>query len=136
MRDFTDLLGRIFISGIFIFESYDSLKYYQTTLEVLTEYGISWNQKFLLNTSLIFIIFGSLMVLFGYRARFGAFLLMMYWIPMTFIRHSFWNDPLPIQRDQTIQFVKNIAIAGGLLTVLLNGTGRYSIRKLFATTRV
>jgi putative oxidoreductase len=136
MRDFTDLLGRIFISGIFIFEAYDSLKYYQTTLEVMTEYGISWNQKLLLNTSLVFIIFGSLMVLFGYRARFGAFLLMMYWIPMTFIRHSFWNDPLPIQRDQTIQFVKNIAIAGGLLTVLLNGTGRYSIRKLFATTRV
>jgi uncharacterized membrane protein YphA (DoxX/SURF4 family) len=32
--------------------------------------------------------------------------------------------------------MKNIAIAGGLLSVLVNGSGKISIRRLFATFRV
>jgi putative oxidoreductase len=50
--------------------------------------------------------------------------------------HSFWNDPIEVRRLQAILFMKNIAITGGLLMILVNGSGRYSIRRLFATTRV
>jgi putative oxidoreductase len=32
--------------------------------------------------------------------------------------------------------MKNIAITGGLLMVWVNGAGRYSIKRLFATFRV
>jgi len=50
--------------------------------------------------------------------------------------HDWWNDPIEIQREQSILFMKNVAIIGGLLLVFVNGSGRYSIKRLFATTKV
>jgi putative oxidoreductase len=64
------------------------------------------------------------------------FLLLCYWIPITFIVHAFWNEPEPARRLESIMFMKNLAIVGGLLMVWANGVGKYSIKRLFATTRV
>jgi putative oxidoreductase len=60
----------------------------------------------------------------------------MYWAPVTFIVHDFWNYPKDELREQSILFMKNIAIMGGLLMLAGKGSGRYSIKKLLATTRV
>jgi len=76
------------------------------------------------------------LILIGYRSSFGAVLLLLYWVPVTFIVHSFWNDPEPVRRLQAILFMKNVAIIGGLLMVLVNGSGRYSVRRLFAKIKV
>ena len=72
----------------------------------------------------------------GYRAKLGAVLLLVYYIPATLIIYSFWNDSPELYRVNSIQFMKNLAIIGGLMMVYVNGAGRYSVRKLFATTRV
>jgi uncharacterized membrane protein YphA (DoxX/SURF4 family) len=48
----------------------------------------------------------------------------------------FWNDPVKVQRIQAIMFMKNLAIIGGLLMIIANGSGRYSIKRLLATLRV
>jgi putative oxidoreductase len=63
-------------------------------------------------------------------------LLLVYWVPVTFIVHDFWNFPMPEQRMEGIFFMKNIAITGGLMMIFANGVGKYSIRRLFATSRV
>lgn len=76
------------------------------------------------------------MLLFGYRARLGAVLLLLYWVPMTFIAHAYWQYEEPARRLQALLFTKNIAIMGALLLVWANGTGKYSIRRILATTRV
>lgn len=67
---------------------------------------------------------------------FGAILLILYYLPVTLIVHSFWNDPVKVQRIQAIMFMKNIAIMGGLLMIIVNGSGRYSIKRLLATLKV
>ena len=76
------------------------------------------------------------MVLTGYRTTLGVTLLLLYWVPVTFIVHDFWNFPKDQLRLQSILFMKNIAITGGLLMLAGKGSGRYSIRRLLATTRV
>ena len=81
-------------------------------------------------------IFGGVLILTGYRSKLGAVLLLLYYIPATLIIYSFWNDPPELYRINSIQFMKNLAIIGGLMMVFVNGAGRYSIKKLFATTRV
>ena len=136
MKDIIDLIGRILISVIFMYEAYDSMFYYEETKEVMTSYGVTWNQDFLLTGSIIFLILGGLLLLLGYRPGLGAFLILCYWIPVTFIAHSFWNDPKEAQRIEAILFMKNLAIIGGLMLVYVNGSGRFSIRRLFATTKV
>lgn len=136
MKDIGDLLGRIFLSFIFLYEAYDSIFYMQPTKAAMTEYGITWQQDLLFFAAVTLLVLGGLMILSGYRASLGAFMLLLYWVPVTFIVHSFWNDPPEIERMQAILFMKNIAITGGLLMVWVNGAGRYSIRRLFATFRV
>jgi putative oxidoreductase len=136
MKDIIDLIGRIFISVIFLFEAYDSTKYFNETLRQMSQYGLTWQPKMLLLGAIVLLSMGGILVLIGYRASLGAFLLLLYWIPVTFIVHSFWNDPPELVRLQSILFMKNLAVTGGLLVVLVNGSQRFSIRRLFATTRV
>ncbi len=136
MKNVVDLLGRILLSFIFLYDAYDSIFYFEATKAKMTAYGLTWNQNFLLVGAIFLLILGGMMVLVGYRARFGAILLLLYWIPVTFIVHSFWNDPELERRLQAILFTKNLAIIGGLLMVWANGTGKYSVRRILATTRV
>jgi len=102
----------------------------------MTAYGITWQQDILLSGAIFLLILGGTLVLIGYRSGFGAILLLLYWIPVTFIAHSWWNDPIELQREESYAFMKNIAIIGGLMMIFVNGSGKYSVRRLFATTRV
>lgn len=136
MKDVIDLIARILIACIFLFEAYDSISFFKGTKSIMTEYGITWQQDILLITSIFLLILGGLLVLIGYRSNFGAVLLLLYWVPVTFIVHSWWNDPVEIQRVESFAFMKNIAIMGGLMMIYVNGSGKYSVKRLFATTRV
>lgn len=136
MKDVGDLLGRIFLSFIFLYEAYDSIFYMKATKATMTDYGINWQQDFLLFSAITLLVLGGFMILSGYRSSLGAFLLLLYWVPVTFIVHSFWTHPPGQERIEAIMFMKNIAITGGLLMVWVNGSGRYSIKRLFATAKV
>lgn len=136
MRELMDLIGRIFIATIFLYEGLDSILYFEATQQQMVEFGIIWKTDFMLSLSIILLILGGVLVLLGYRSKLGAFLLLLYWIPLTFTLYSFWNDPEDIRRANSILFMKNIAIAGGLLMIFVNGSGKYSIKRLFATTKV
>ncbi|MBK9335881.1 MAG: DoxX family membrane protein [Lewinellaceae bacterium] len=136
MRDMTDLIGRIFLSAIFLFEAVDSILFFEKTKITMTQHGLTWNQDMLLYGAIFCLVLGGLMVLLGYRSSFGATLLLLYWVPVTFIVHDFWDYPKDQIRMQSILFMKDIAIIGGLLMLLGKGSGRYSIKRLLATTRV
>ncbi len=136
MRDITDLIGRIFLSAIFIFEAIDTTLYFEKTKITMTQYGITNNQEFYLYGAIFLLIMGGLMVLFGYRSTLGVLLLLLYWVPITFLVHAFWTYPPDQLRLQSILFMKDVAIIGGLLMLAGKGSGRYSIKRLLATTRV
>ncbi len=136
MKHIADLIGRIFLSLIFFFEAYDSMAFFKQTKETMTAYGITWNQDLLLYTMIVVLIVGAVLVLIGYYANLGAILLLAYWIPVTFIVFSFWNDPAEIRRLQSIMFMKNIAIVGGLLILIVNGAGKFSIKRLIYVLRL
>jgi putative oxidoreductase len=136
MNNVFDLIGRILISAIFFYEGIDSILYAEKTKLTMAEYHITWRPDFLLYSSIIFLMIGATLLLIGYRIRFGALLLLIYWLPVTFIVYSFWNDPPDEQRLNAILFMKNIAVAGGLLLIAAHGGGRYSIQRLFQVTKL
>ncbi len=136
MKDIVDLIARICIALIFLWEAWDSIAHYKDTKALMAGYNITAAQDFLLVSAIFLMILGGTLVLTGYRSGFGAVLLLLFYIPVTFVVYSWWNDPIEIQREQSILFMKNIAIIGGLLMLYVNGSGRYSIKRLFATTRV
>lgn len=136
MKAIFDLLARIMLSAIFIFEVYDSISFYAKTKETMTAYGLSWNQDFLLISVITCLTLGAILVLIGYYANLGAVLLLCYIIPVTLIIYSFWNDPQEVQRIQSIMFMKNVAIIGGLLLLMVNGAGKYSVKRLIHVLRL
>lgn len=136
MKNIIDLLARACLSFIFLYEAYDSIHYFKATKVMMTDYGITWRQDLLLLGVITFLIIGGTLVLSGYRTGLGVFMLLVYWIPVTFIVHSWWQYPEPEVRLQAIMFMKNVAITGGLLMLWVNGAGKYSVKRLFATTNV
>lgn len=136
MKDIIDLLGRIFLSAMFLYEAYDSIYYFQRTKSTMTDYGITWNQDMLLSGAIFLLVVGGVMLLIGYRVTLASIFLLIYYVPITFIVHSWWNEPVALQREGAIDFMQNMAIVGGLLLLIGRGSGRYSIKRLFATTRV
>jgi len=136
MKEVSDLLGRIFLGIIFLYEALDTLFFYEHTKETMAEYGITFAPDFLLIVTLSILIFGAILVVIGYFARFGAFLLILYWIPFTLIVYSFWNDPPDIQRVNALFFMRNLAVLGGLLLLLANGSGQYSVKRLIHVMRL
>jgi putative oxidoreductase len=136
MKDIADLLGRICIALIFVYEAIDTILFYNKNKHTMTEYGITWNQDFLMYTVVIFLVIGALMVLIGYYANIGAIFLLAYWLPFTLIVYSFWNDPPSLQRLSTLNFMQNLAVCGGLLLLAANGAGKYSVRRLIHVMRL
>ena len=138
MKDIFDLTGRVMLSFLFFFEAYDYFAYERLNKEAMTIYGLTWNQDFFLYLAIFALVVGALMLLLGYRMRTGAVILLMYFIPLTFIVHDFWwETPGTAEyRLQSILFMKNIAIIGGLLISATHISGRYRIRRIFATTNI
>lgn len=136
MKDIIDLIARICLSAIFFFEAFTSLKFIGRTKDTMTHYGFTWNQDFLVYSTIIALSIGSIFLLIGYRTTFAVFLLLLYWIPVTFTVYSFWNDASNVRNIHSIIFMKNIAIIGGLLLVLIHDSGKYSIKRLFGMTKL
>jgi len=72
-------------------------------------------------------IAGGLSIAFGFLARLGALGLFLYMIPVTLTFHHFWTFEGAEQKTQLVNFMKNLAIMGGLLVLYAEGPARYSI---------
>lgn len=130
MKDIFDLIGRILLATTFLLAAYQYIDGFQATKAAIMADGISWRPTLLLRGSIFCLISGSLLVLFGYRAKLGAILLLAFMIPVTII---FYTDNLSNAVQQSM-LVRNVAIIGGLMMVFAHGSGKYSVRKLLAST--
>jgi len=71
---------------------------------------------------------GGLSVALGYRARWGAWALVAFLVPVTFMMHGFWrlSDPVLVHTQQAL-FAKNLSMLGAALMVAYFGSGPISI---------
>jgi putative oxidoreductase len=79
--------------------------------------------------------FGGLALVLGAWTRPAAVLVAGFTVAATLIAHRFWDYPAEQQAMQTIQFMKNLAIVGGLLGVVAAGAGRFSVDGLRKRSR-
>jgi len=71
---------------------------------------------------------GGLSVLLGYRAKIGAWLLVLFLAAVTPLMHRFWvvTDPM-MHQMQLIMFMKNVSMLGGALLISQLGAGPWSL---------
>ena len=114
-----DILGRIFLSTIFIIEGLRKLFFQEQTIEFMEAYGVP---GILFFPSVIFEIFFPLLIIFGYRTKVASLVMILFILTVTIIFHTNFSNEM-----QLIAFLKNIAIAGGFLIIFARSTGKYSI---------
>jgi putative oxidoreductase len=71
---------------------------------------------------------GGLSILLGYRARIGAWLIVLFLVGVTPMLHQFWavSDPM-MQQIQMAMFFKNLSMMGGALLIAQYGAGPWSL---------
>lgn len=126
MKDIIDLIGRIFISSIFLYQAVINIFEAVSVKKEMIEYSVN-KTNFLFATGIVLMIVGGLSVLIGYRAKLGALLLLVFLIPSTLTYYFDFSNEMQQQ-----MFMRNIAIIGGLLMIVANGSGRYSIKRMLA----
>ena len=103
-----NLIGRILISAIFIYAIPGKIINFEQTVEVISNKNIPHTlAPFLLLLAIICLIFGSILFISGFKQRLGAYLLLIFIVPTTFIFHFF---PFQIKA-----ILMNAALIGGLL---------------------
>jgi putative oxidoreductase len=120
------LVGRILISAIFIVSAIGKLSDPATTIGYMQSAHVPYTGILVYVASLAELL-GGLAILFGFLSRLGAIGLFIYLIPTTYFFHGFWRLAGAEQQMQLTQFLKNLAIMGGLLLLFARGPGRYSI---------
>lgn len=71
---------------------------------------------------------GGLSILLGYKARLGAWFIVLFLIPVTIMIHNFWAiaDPMQAQMQQ-VNFMKNLSMLGAALLIANFGSGPLSL---------
>ncbi len=72
-------------------------------------------------------LFGATSLLAGWKTRWGAAALVAFLVPVTLVFHGFWAAEGAEVQLQMIQFLKNVAIGGGLLAIIAAGPGAFSV---------
>tara|TARA_B100000700_G_C14642413_1_gene668009 strand:+ start:334 stop:702 length:369 start_codon:yes stop_codon:yes gene_type:complete len=121
MNQILDLIGRIFISGIFLLSGFNKIGNYEGTVGWMESFGIP---EFLLIPAIILEIIAPILIIIGYKTKIAAAALSIFCIATAVIFHNNFSDQM-----QFIAFMKNIALAGGFLFLVVNGAKSYCLDK-------
>ena len=116
-----DLIGRIFISGVFLLSGFNKIGNYDGTVGWMESFGLP---GFLLIPAIILEILAPILIIIGYQTRIAAGALSLFCLATAIIFHTDFSDQM-----QFIAFMKNLALAGGFLFLVVNGARGYCIDK-------
>ena len=121
------LAGRVLLCAIFLLSAVgNKIPQFEAVKGYMASQGVPMPALALIG-AIVFLICGSLAVISGYQARFGAGLLAVFLVLATYYFHDFWTFTEPQARqEQTIQFMKNAGLLGAMLFVIANGPGAWS----------
>ena len=119
MSSLLDLIGRVFISVLFLLSAYSKILNYSETVNWMEGFGVP---GFLLIPTIALEIILPLFIIIGYKTRFSSIILAFFSITTAIIFHSDFADQM-----QMISFLKNIGLAGGFILVAVNGPKNWAI---------
>jgi len=118
-QDISMLLGRVFLSLLFIVSAFNKITDYAGTQEYMESMGVP---ALMLPLVIILELLGGIAILIGFKTRIVALLFIGFNVISALLFHSDFGD-----QTQMTMFMKNIAIAGGFLLLFAQGAGAYSI---------
>jgi putative oxidoreductase len=110
------LLARAMMAYIFIVEGAGKIASYAGVVEYMQAHGVDGR---LLPLVILTELGGGLLILFGLKTRWAAIWLLGFCLLTALFFHT--------SSDQAVELQKNVAIAGGFLTLAILGPGAWSL---------
>lgn len=120
------LLGRVLLSAIFILSGFSKIFTFHAMAGMLAAKGFPL-ATVAAGIAIAIEVVGGLAILTGFKAKIAAWVVFLYLIPTTLLFHNFWTMQGAMRVSNQTNFMKNLAIMGGLLLLASNGAGRCSL---------
>jgi putative oxidoreductase len=121
MTNILDLIGRVFISLIFLLSGFSKINNYEGTVGWMESLGVP---GIFLIPAIVLEIISPIFIIIGYKVKISATLLSLFCIATAFIFHNDFSNQM-----EFISFMKNIGLAGGFLFLVVNGAKDFSLDK-------
>ena len=120
------LIGRIMLALIFVMSGWGKLMGLSGFEQNLTNMGVPQPHIMAIVGAAVEFGGGALIIL-GLGTRIVALIMLVFVCVATYLAHQYWTYPPDQQMMQYINFWKNVAIAGGYITLAAAGAGRISV---------
>jgi putative oxidoreductase len=119
LKSFAEITARVLLATLFLLAGAGKLGAYSATAAYMSSAGVP---SALLPAVIVTELGGALALILGWRTRIVAALLAGFSVLTALLFHNNFAD-----QAQMVNFLKNLAIAGGLLLLVVNGAGPFSI---------
>lgn len=120
------LIGRVLLALLFVPSGFSKIGGFAGTVGYIASKGVPLPE--LAAAAAIGVELGlGVLLLVGFQTRWAALGIAFFTVVITFIFHDFWAVPAEQVMMQQINFFKNMAVIGGLLTVMAWGAGAWSL---------
>jgi len=121
MTNILDLVGRVFISLVFLLSGINKIGNYEGSVGWMETFGMP---GIFLIPAIILEIVAPILIIIGYKVKIAAALLSVFCITTALIFHTDFSNQM-----QFVSFMKNIALAGGFLFLVINDTKDFSLER-------
>lgn len=121
MNSYIHLLGRFLLALIFIVSGVGKISDPAGAAGYIQSVGLP---GFLVWPTIALEVLGGIAIVIGFQTRLAAFALAVFSIAAAALFHTNFTDPM-----QSIMFMKNLSMAGGLLLLAASGATAMSVDK-------
>ena len=119
MINLIDLISRIFLSLVFLINSYSKMTNIDGTIGWMEMYGLP---GFFIYPAIILELIAPILLIVGYQVRLSSIALGLFCLATAIIFLRDFADPMILTN-----FLKNVALAGGFFILAINGPKEFSL---------
>ena len=126
LQNLLSFLGRVLVAILFLPSGIGKITNFAGTVGYITAHGLPLPQLAAV-IAILFEVGVALAFLLGFKTRWSALILAIYTAAAGIFFHNYWDAPAAQLMMQQINFYKNLAIAGGVLSFAAWGAGGWSV---------
>jgi len=118
-----ELIGRTLLSALFLIEGFGKISMQENVIMYMEDYGVP---GVLFVPAIVLEILFPLLLIVGYKTKWAASVMALFTFTVAIIFHTDFSEGM-----QMIFFLKDLAIAGGFMIILVYGPGKISLDHYF-----
>ena len=126
LRNPVALAGRVLLAQLFIVAGLGKIAQFAGTVAYMQSGGLPATELLAVLT-IALELGGGIALAFGVMTRPVAVALALFTLAASLVFHAFWSAPAAQAMTQSLMFMKNMSVIGGLLTVTAFGPGAWSV---------